>query len=232
MDPTGSNSEQPGAAAASAVAPGDSQTRELLLRKEAGERLTPREHGLLGAFFRWAKKPAGTGGAAPQQTSGPMGNAAPMASGVPGETSPDSLGPVDIDPALCKGVTNAILGRANLAASTWIEREANATLEAIRAEPEARGKMLARLRLAANLKNADQELIGDLSPYVFKELGVNPAQLALYAVGGILSIHAFNLWQCVEELKDLRRSRSEPAKEEKKPEAEKKGPEPVKIVQP
>jgi hypothetical protein len=116
------------------------------------------------------------------------------------------LAPVEIDVDLCKSTTAALLNRANIATAGWIEREANSTADAIRLSGAERDKVLARFRLAANLKAADQALITDLSPDVFRALGVDPRQVALYAVVGIMGLHGFNLWQCVQELKDMRRS--------------------------
>lgn len=50
-------------------------------------------------------------------------------------------------------------------------------------------------------------MIVDLSPDVFAELGIDPRKSPLFSVGAILGLHALNLWQCVDELKELAKDR-------------------------
>src|SRR6478735_4074576 len=109
MEPTQPNSGQSGAAAAAVVSP-DPQTRELLLRKAAGEKLSAGEYGKLGAFARWLKKPFGAGGDAPKPAPASPGGPAPLASGATNETPGGGVAPVEVDPDIARGITSAILG--------------------------------------------------------------------------------------------------------------------------
>jgi hypothetical protein len=109
------------------------------------------------------------------------------------------LPPVEIDDGLCKRTTAAVIGRADAWAVTWIEREAKAA--------GATGDTLDRFRRAAGLPVADQKLLVEISPDVFRELGMDPRQFAVWTALGVLGFHGFNLYQCVSELREMRKDK-------------------------
>jgi hypothetical protein len=215
----------PGPSAASAVAP-DPKTAELLEKRAAGHKLTPGEYGTLGAFARWLKNGLGKGGAAaqPAGTASPAGKSPAVAAVAPGQAPADSLEPVEIDDGLCQRTAAALLTRADTAIVGKVDREARATCDALKLIDAEREKILTRFRRSSGLSAGDQRLIVDLSPDVCRELGIDPRQFALWTVGGVLGLHAWNIWQAIDELKELRRERptaSEPARTPTDPSAPK-----------
>jgi hypothetical protein len=217
MEPTQPNSGAPGAAAAAAVGP-DAVTAEILRKHAAGEPLSPQESGKLGWWKKTLNRVTGAAAQSADAAAAP-GKPAAVAAVEQNKTPGNSLESVEIDDTVCQRTAAAILGRANTATVGWIEREASATVETLRLNEAQRDKMLARFRGAASLPPADQKLIVDLSPDVCRELGLNPRQFAVYTVGGVQALHSFNLWQCVQELKDLRRTVPQAEAKEEKPAA-------------
>jgi hypothetical protein len=123
-----------------------------------------------------------------------------MASPTAFEATIDRLDPVPVDSGVCRRVTAALLARGDAAFVNYIERHA------VRAG--ATGANLDRFRNSAKLAPDDKAVIVDLSPDVFAELGIDPRKSPLFSVGAILGLHALNLWQCVDELKELANARN------------------------
>jgi hypothetical protein len=188
----------PAQAAASAVTD-DPQTAELLARHANKEKLTPAEYGKLGGWKRWLGLSKVSPDAKPAGAGSQSGNPAALAAMAPGEAPADSLEPVEIDDGLCKRTTAAVLGRADAWAVGWIEREAKAA--------GAEGNTLDNFRRAAGLPVADQKLLVEISPDVFRELGMNPRQFAVWTALGVIGFHGFNLYQCVSDLREMRKNK-------------------------
>lgn len=196
------NPDEIRAAKAGAVAdnPG---TADLLERHSRGERLTPREYGLLSAFSRKVgglfrrdradaePAPAGNGG----QTVGVL---------APAQAPDGGLAAPEIDDLLCKRTATAILERADAFTVATVERHAR--------DAGAVGETVDRFRRAASLGSNDKKLIVELSPDVCRELGIDPRQFAVWTVVGVLGLHGLNIWQCVQELKGMKAAKAEAAK--------------------
>ena len=197
---------RPGETAATIVAD-DPQTADLLRRHNAGEKLSASEYGKIGAFAskekrRWyqflspGKNQPGPG--SPGTVTEP-GQSPSMASLAPYQTPGDGLAVPEIDPGLCRRTASALLERGDAFSIAWIEREAQAA--------GAHGPILDRFRDAAALAPSDKKLLVEISPDVCRELGIDPRQFAVYTAVGVLGLHAVNLWQCVGELREMRRQR-------------------------
>jgi len=188
-------------AAAAAVAP-DALTADLLAKHSAGEKLSPSEYGKLGAWKARLKAVFGGKSDAP----GGPGNGKP-ASGQPArmgavgatEAPADGLAPVSVDPGLVERTTAAILNRCDAFTRRWIESEAR--------KAGATGTTLDRFRSAAGLPPADRQLIVDLSPDIWTELGIDPRQFPLWIAGAVLIAHAGTLWLTVDELRGMQAER-------------------------
>jgi len=183
-------------AAAASITP-DPQTADILARHSKGEKLSAQEYGKLGGWKRWFGIGKTVDAAKSALPASQPGNAAPVAAVAPAETSPGVLPVIEIDDGLCKRTTKAVLSRADAWAVGFIEREAKAA--------GAAGDTLDRFRRAASLPAADQNLLVEISPDVFRELGLDPRQFAVWTALGVLGFHGFNLWQCVGELREMRK---------------------------
>jgi hypothetical protein len=210
MEPIQPNSG-PAGAPASAVTP-DAATAELLERRAAGEKLSQAEYGRLGAFARWLKDPFGKSrpAAQPAGAGSQPGNAAAVASVSQTQAPDNSLESVEVDDGICQRTTAAILRRADTAVVGKVERSVNATADACKFDDSKREKALARMRRACALSNDDQKLIVDLSPDVCRELGINPRQFAVGTVVTVLGLHAFTIWEALDEMKEMRRDAARP----------------------
>jgi hypothetical protein len=201
---TGTDRPDPRTAAASAVSP-DAVTAKLLERHEAGDKLNPQEYGKIGAFaakrnklFSWlnpAKERGVTGSPQPGASPGNPTGLAPVA---PGQASADSLAPVEIDDDLARRTFQALLEHGDEFFVRFIEREARAA--------GATGETLNRFRSSAALSSNDKKLLISLAPDICRDLGINPRRLALYTAIGVLGLHSVNLWQCTQELRELRKA--------------------------
>lgn len=193
----------PAEAAARAVTD-DPVTAELLKRHAAKEKLTPSEYGKIGAFAKAKQfifgKPGAPGGSS--QPGASPGNAPPVASLEQTQTPGAGLAPVEIDAGLCQRTVAAILNRTDAFAVQWIEREARAAAKGI--DPVKADPLIDRFRSAAALPVADKKLLIEISPDVFQELGWDPRKFALWTAVGVLGLHTVNLWQTVQELRDMK----------------------------
>jgi hypothetical protein len=72
-------------------------------------------------------------------------------------------------------------------------------------------KTHARFVAAAGFSSDDKKLMMELAPVVCEEMGINIRRLAVWTVGGILGLHATNLWLAVEELKAMNREKAKTA---------------------
>lgn len=225
-------------AAAEASTP-DPETAKLLEKHAAwrdgqGERPTPQEFGKLGAFAKSVKKFFGVDGdsAQPAGTSTQIRQPSVVGALESAQTPADSLEPVEIDDGVCQRTTAAILEHADKAAVAYIERKTRNTADVLRLTQEATEKIVVKFRRSTALSDADQKLIVKLSPDVCRELGIDPSRFAVWTVVGVLGLHSFNIWQAVQELKELAR---EKAAQDKKDQAAPKtalGSAAVKIVEP
>lgn len=188
--PPGSN-PSPEAAAAAAVTP-DAVTAEILRKHTGGEKLTPREGGILGAFRRKLK--AATGGPANPFGAAPSPAASPVA--VPAAASADSLPPVPVDSSLARRTAGSILRRCDAATVRYLEGQARAAQLGAEKVADVAGK--------ARLPMDDQALICDLAPDICAELGIDPRKSPLLVAGAVLTAHVFTLGMLVMELRELR----------------------------
>lgn len=192
----------PGAAPTAPPITPDATTADLLAKHGAGAPLTQSEYGRLGAWKqKLAKLFGGKAGpvAQPAVPAAPVGHPAPVATVAPPEASVDGLPPVPVDAGVARRVAESIITRGDAACVNWIERHA--------VKAGAAGERLDRCRVAARLAANDRQLIVDLSPDVFAELGIDPRKSPLVTVSAVFALHALNLWQVVDELKELARER-------------------------
>jgi hypothetical protein len=124
----------------------------------------------------------------------------------PDKTSAASLAPVAVDDILAERTAGALLRRGDAFTVNYIEREARATADAVKLSDADRDKILNRFRSSAGLSVDDKKLLIDLSPDVCRELGIDLRKFALWTALGVIGLHGLNIWQCVQELKDMRRS--------------------------
>jgi len=213
-------------AAAEAVAP-DALTAAILEKQARNEPLTPQESGKLGAFRAMLKRASqavgwkpGAAVSAPGPIAGPAGNA-PLGQMAPCDAPGDRMALVPIDPDLGARTTNAILTKGNSAAVRWVHKSANAC--------GVTGKELTDLLSASNLSKDDRALIADLAPAILEKCRVDPFWFAIGTIGGVLGLHAVNLYQAVEA---IRESRQAPPAEPPSRTATADQPMPPRVTQP
>lgn len=189
-------------AAAAAVAP-DALTADLLAKHSAGEKLSPAEYGKLGAWKARLKAvfggKSGNGAEPAPAPTVATRDTARLVALPTGQATADGLAPVPIDPGLVERTTAAILNRCDAFTRRWIEGEAR--------KAGAAGATLDRFRVAAGLPPADRQLIVDLSPDIWAELGIDPRQFPLWIAGAVLLAHAGTLWLTVDELRGMQAER-------------------------
>ena len=207
-EPTGTDSEEIRAAASAAVSP-DALTAELLAKHSAGEKLTQKEYGTLGAFSKKLKAFVfGKGGAAsgPAQPGNAPGHAPGVAAVAASQASDSGLPPEPLDAGLVQRTTGAVLTRLESIARRYVgtaAREAGAT-----------GEILARCDRAATLPKDDRALMVDLSPEVFASLGINPRHYPVAVFFGVLGLWSTDLWLVVQDLKAMKEKKPEVPKPE------------------
>lgn len=194
--------EQARSAAASIVAP-DAATAELLAKHAAGEKLSQSEYGKLGAFAAIKKKLFGKSDAPGQPTLAGNGNANALASVASAQASADSLPDVEVDPGLCQRTTSAVLARYEAICRRKL------TTAAKLAYPNTSSEEMARLNRSAGLPADDKTLIVDLSPDALRELGVNPRKYPLLIIGGVLGLHATEMWLAIDEFHQKAKEREQ-----------------------
>lgn len=182
-----------GSQAAAAVAP-DPVTAALLARYTAGEKLSPRENGKLGAFAAKAKRLLlGAPGPGPGPAVPPPGpgQPAPMAS-LAAPTPPDAgLAPVPPDSVLVQRTTSAVLTDCEAIARQAIgnaAREAGASDETLR-----------RVDSAACIPKHKRELMIEVSPDVAAALDINPKHYPVGIFLGCLGGWAASIYFAVQE---------------------------------
>src|ERR1044071_1038822 len=155
------DSQTPGQAAAAAVAP-DALTANLLAKHAAGEKLTPRDYGKLGAFKASLKRLVGKPDGSVEPTAaksghGPILGAVSSAPGpAPGMDAPPT------DPALIRRTTAAIVKQMDTIARQSIALAA--------ADAGGDAEKLKALDAAAALPPASANLIADTSVDVIPDL--------------------------------------------------------------
>ncbi len=188
-------------AAAAAVTP-DPLTAALLAKHSAGERLSPREYGKLGAFAKRVKGWLGATGPAPAPApapveSGTLARVVPVA-GLPAPV--DSLDNPPFDPGIVKRTTAAILGSGNTFACRLVTREAR--------KAGADQAQMDRFARSASLPEDTKALMVDVSPDVLAAMGIDPSNYPLAVFFGGLGLWASNVWLCVDELRAMQKERN------------------------
>ena len=195
FQPTGGETRS---AAANAVTP-DPETAELLAKRSAGEKLTPRQYGKLGAWAASLSRFFGKTGnqAESSGAQAPTGDSARVASdGAP--APPDSgessgVQPVAIDAGLVKRVANALLTRLEAIAKGFISRVCR--------ESAVPSDLAARAERASVLQKDDKALVIELSPDVAEGLGLNPRHYPIAICVGVLGLWATDLWLVAQEIR-------------------------------
>lgn len=147
---------------------------ELLRRKASGEKLTPREYGKLGGYYR-GRKPAAVAPSMP----GPSRAELLAASGAVDrpEAAIDLPAPPPVDPELVRRTTEAILKAVDGVACRWIESEA------LKAGADQKSADL--ITDQARLQDGQRAIMVETSPVLIDSLGVNSANypIAAFFVG-------------------------------------------------
>lgn len=191
-----SNSNPVRTAAAAVVVPDDPETRALVEKHSAGQPLTQREYGKIGAFAAklkgWA---SGKPGAAPGPTQpGPSPRLAPgVATVATAQTQGTGLAGVEVDSGIAKRTTATVLNRCEAIAVRYATNAAR--------QAEANESTIARLDSAVRIQKDDRDLIVDLSPDALRELGLDPRKYAIGIVLGTLGLWATNVWLVAQEFK-------------------------------
>jgi len=192
------------AAAAAAVAP-DSETAKLLAKKAAGEKLTPAEHGKIGAFQKWLNKVRGRSDSPgqPANAAPVPGNPAAVASLPPGQVSADGLPVVAPNAGFVQRTTGVLVTKLNTVAKRKIKR----TAEEAGYDPQA----VARLTNSVGFAPDDKELLMELSPDVATAMGIDPKHYPVAVFATIVGCGFTDFWLALDE---LRRDRDKRRKEE------------------
>lgn len=206
------NPEQVRKAAAAIVAP-DPETAAILEKKTRGEKLSPREHGILGALKAKALRMVGMGDSPGEQTTPRPRDAINLASVATAQAPGSGLPAVPPDPGLCQRVTGAVLARVEAIARAKLLRAAR------EAYPNAQPETLRRFNAAASLSPADKALMIELSPDVLRELGLDPKRYCLAVFFGTLSMWGIDMWLAIDDLKQEAREREKREAPEKTLEA-------------
>lgn len=204
----------PSRAAAAATPTPDPETAEILRRHSAGEALTPREYGKMGAFKSFLNRTFGIG-------SDPK---APPAAAVPvhGVVAPaDGSEPERIDPSVVQRTTKYVLESLNNFAVRYVGSEAR--------KVGAAENEINRVQRAASLPPGPEKLMVELSPDVVGVLGINPKHYPVAAFVGAMGLWGANIWGAVNEIRSLQ---STPAPGPKQPAPVTEAPKAVEGTQP
>ena len=178
--------------AAAAAVVGDPVTAEILRKHQAGQKLTPREGGLLGVLKKKLKG-AGARPANPFAPAPAPGSAAPAATPpAPGEGVP----PTPPDPDLVRRTTASIIDSINEIGA----RKLVSAAKAVKANPETVGRM-ARAQVYGENRRT---LIVNTSPEAAAAMGITDGKyFALAVFWGNVGLGALDFWQAIDELKQI-----------------------------
>jgi len=174
-------------------------TEQLLAAYHAGEPITDfSERGRIGAHLKAERKAA-------ERMAGsgvPMGEPSPAGSGQPGMDSlpegqalDDLPSRVPVDPALVRRTTASVLRAIDSAALSWLDSEAS------RAGVNAEGRALLAERAAMGKET--QDLVADVSPDIFAQLGVDPRNYPLFTAVSMLGLWGFGISQAVTTIRKM-----------------------------
>lgn len=201
-------------AAAQAVSP-DPLTASLLAKHSAGEKLSPREYGKLGAFAKKAKAFfSGGPGPNPEQAKPPFGSGQPpgLAPLPQSQAEAGSLPTPPPDPGIVRRTTGTILNRCEAIARRKVLNAAK--------EAGANDQTLGRFDAAVRIPKDDRELMTDLSPEVAASLGLDPSAYPLAVFCGAFGLWLTDIWLIVDDLKKMKAAKpAEPSAASAKPDA-------------
>lgn len=164
-------------------------------KQSRGEKLSQREWGIVG----WLRKKfAGKADAPGKSAEAGNGDAPAVAPVAPAQAAPESLPDAPADPGIVRRTTGAVISRLE----SRDKRKVQVLCDSARAAG-LDAKVLARIERSAALPTDDKGLLLELSPDVFRELGIDPRKYATVVFFGVFALWRLDMMEAIEELRAI-----------------------------